>query len=76
IQRAVRQSEEKAGIQIKSVNVVLPAKLLEVESCQGMIADSSESKEITDEDVLNVASASLVSSTPHERQIVAILTQD
>ncbi|EOV2456785.1 cell division protein FtsA [Enterococcus faecalis] len=76
IQRAVRQAEEKAGIQIKSVNVGLPANLLEVESCQGMIAVSSESKEITDEDVRNVASAALVRSTPPERQIVAILPQD
>ena len=76
IQRAVRQAEEKAGIQSKSVNVGLPANLLEVESCQGMIAVSSESKEITDEDVRNVASAALVRSTPPERQIVAILPQD
>lgn len=76
IQRAVRQAEEKAGIQIKSVNVGLPANLLEVENCQGMIAVSSESKEITDEDVRNVASAALVRSTPPERQIVAILPQD
>ena len=76
IQRAVRQAEEKAGIQIKSVNVGLPANLLGVESCQGMIAVSSESKEITDEDVRNVASAALVRSTPPERQIVAILPQD
>ena len=76
IQRAVRQAEEKAGIQTKSVNVGLPANLLEVESCQGMIAVSSESKEITDEDVRNVASAALVRSTPPERQIVAILPQD
>ncbi len=76
IQRAVRQAEEKAGIQIKSVNVGLPANLLEVESCQGMIAVSSESKEITDEDVRNVASVALVRSTPPERQIVAILPQD
>ena len=41
-----------------------------------MIAVSSESKEITDEDVRNVASAALVRSTPPERQIVAILPQD
>ncbi|EOL48937.1 cell division protein ftsA [Enterococcus phoeniculicola] len=76
IQRAVRQAEEKAGIQIKSVNVGLPANLLEVESCQGMIAVNSESKEITDEDVRNVASAALVRSTPPERQIVSILPQE
>ena len=74
--QAIQRAEEKAGIQIKSVNVGLPANLLEVESCQGMIAVSSESKEITDEDVRNVASAALVRSTPPERQIVAILPQD
>lgn len=76
IQRAVRQAEEKAGIQIKSVNVGLPANQLEVENCQGMIAVNSESKEITDEDVRNVASAAMVRSTPPERQIVAILPQE
>lgn len=76
ISRSVRQAEEKAGIQIKSVNVGIPANMLEVENCQGMIAVSSESKEITDEDVRNVASAALVRSTPPERQIVAILPQD
>lgn len=76
IQRAVRQAEEKAGIQIKGVSVGLPANLLEVENCQGMIAVNSESKEITDEDVRNVASAALVRSTPPERQIVSILPQE
>lgn len=76
IQRAVRQAEEKAGIQIRSVSVGVPANLLEVENCQGMIAVNSDSKEITDEDVRNVASAALVRSTPPERQIIAILPQE
>lgn len=76
IQRAVRQAEEKAGIQIKSVSVGLPANLLEVENCQGMIAVNNESKEITDEDVRNVASAAMVRSVPPERQIVAIQPQE
>lgn len=76
IQRAVRQAEEKAGIQIRSVSVGVPANLLEVEHCQGMIAVNNDSKEITDEDVRNVASAALVRSTPPERQIIAILPQE
>ncbi|MBT9708671.1 cell division protein FtsA [Enterococcus faecium] len=76
IQRAVRQAEEKAGIQIKGVSVGLPANMLEVEKCQGMIAVNGDSKEITDEDVRNVASAALVRSIPPERQIVSILPQD
>ncbi|GCF93965.1 cell division protein FtsA [Enterococcus florum] len=76
IQRAVKQAEEKAGIQIKSVSVGLPANLLEVEPCQGMIAVNNESKEITDEDVRNVASAAMVRSVPPERQIVSLLPQE
>ncbi|HBL2581244.1 TPA: cell division protein FtsA [Enterococcus faecium] len=76
IQRAVRQAEEKAGIQIKGVSVGLPANMLEVENCQGMIAVNGDSKEITDEDIRNVASAALVRSIPPERQIVSILPQD
>ncbi|HLQ40481.1 MAG TPA: cell division protein FtsA [Tetragenococcus sp.] len=76
IQRAISQAEEKAGIQIRQVSVGIPANLLEVESCQGMIAVNNESKEITDDDVRNVSSAALVRSIPPERQIVAILPQD
>lgn len=76
IQRAVRQAEEKAGIEIKGVSVGLPANMLEVENCQGMIAVNGDSKEITDEDVRNVVLAALVRSIPPERQIVSILPQD
>lgn len=76
IKRAVKQAEEKAGIQIKRVNVGIPANMLEVEECQGMIAVNKESKEINDEDVRNVTSAALVRSTPPERQIVAVIPQE
>lgn len=76
IQRAVGQAEEKAGIKIRQVSVGVPANLLEVESCQGMIAVSGDSKEITNEDVKNVASAALVRSVPPERQIIAIQPQE
>lgn len=76
IKRAVGQAEEKAGIQIRTVNVGIPANLLEVENCQGMIAVNNESKEITNEDVRNVASAALVRSVPPERQIIAVLPQE
>lgn len=76
IARAVKQAEEKSGIQIRSVNVGLPANLLNVEKCEGMIAVNAESKEITDEDVRNVASAAIVRSTPPERQIITLLPQE
>lgn len=76
IKRAIKQAEEKSGIQIRRVNVGLPANLLEVEQCEGMIAVSTESKEITDEDVRNVASAAIVRSTPPERQIITIIPRE
>lgn len=76
IKRAISQAEEKSGIQIRKVNVGLPANLLEVEKCEGMIAVNTESKEITDEDVRNVASAAIVRSTPPERQIISLIPQE
>lgn len=75
IQRAVKQAEEKSGVQIRSVSVGIPANLLEVEKCEGMIAVNSESKEITDKDVKNVASAAVVRSTPPERQVITLIPQ-
>lgn len=76
IKRAIIQAEEKSGIQIRKVSVGLPANLLEVEKCEGMIAVNTESKEITDEDVCNVASAAIVRSTPPERQIITLIPQE
>lgn len=73
IQKAVNQAVAKSGVEIKDVAVGLPANLLEVIPCEGMIAVSSESKEITDEDVRNVAAASLVRSMPPERQMVSLV---
>ncbi|SJZ61979.1 cell division protein FtsA [Pilibacter termitis] len=76
IKRAVSQAEEKAGIQIRNVNVGIPANQLDVEVCQGMIAIHAQAKEITDEDVHNVASAALVRAILPERQIISVVPQN
>ena len=76
IQRAIKQAEEKSGVQIRSVSVGIPANLLEVEKCEGMIAVNTESKEITSTDVKNVASAAVVRSTPPERQVITLIPQE
>ncbi|MDR0691314.1 MAG: cell division protein FtsA [Streptococcaceae bacterium] len=76
IKRAIAQAEEKAGIKINSVYVDLPATSLQMERCSGMIAVSANSKEITDEDVFNVAMAAMVRSIPPERQIITLLPQE
>jgi len=44
IKSAITQAEEKAGISIKSVNVGLPANLLQVEPTQGLIPKKSQIK--------------------------------
>ena len=75
IQKAIKQAEAKSGVEIKEVAVGLPANLLEVTHCEGMIAVNTESHEITDEDVKNVAAASMVRSIPPERQIVSLVPQ-
>ncbi|WEG73860.1 cell division protein FtsA [Vagococcus intermedius] len=76
IKRAINQAEEKSGINIRSVNVGLPANLLEVAECEGMIAVNTEAKEITDKDVYNVAAAAVVRATPPERQVISLIPKE
>ena len=57
IRKAVRQAEQKSNIQIKDVIVGIPSNQISIEPCHGMIAVSSENREITDVDVYNVISA-------------------
>ncbi|MDR1521281.1 MAG: cell division protein FtsA [Streptococcaceae bacterium] len=76
IKRAIAQAEEKAGLKINNVYVGLPATSLQWERCSGMIAVSANSKEITDEDVFNVAMAAMVRSIAPERQIITLFPQE
>ncbi|CAM2801323.1 cell division protein FtsA [Dellaglioa algida] len=76
VQKAIKQAEEKANIQINEVHVGIPANLLQIIPCNGMIAVSDESKEITNEDVVNVASAALVQNLPPERDIIDIIADE
>lgn len=75
IQQAVQQAEQKANIEINRVVAGIPANQLQIEECQGMIAVSDQSKEITGQDVQDVASAALVRNLPPEREILNILPQ-
>lgn len=76
IQNAVRQAEQRAEIEIHEVTAGIPANLLEIEPCQGMIAVVDESKEINDSDVRNVAAAALVRNLPPEREILTIIPDE
>jgi len=76
IQRAVRQAQEKSGVQIDEVIVGVPANGLEIEPCHGMIGVSNAGNEITNEDVQNVVGAALIKAVPPERDILAVLPQE
>lgn len=76
IKAAISQAEEKAGISIDKVNVGLPANLLQIESTQGMIPVTSESKEIKDEDVDSVVKSALTKSITPEREIISLIPEE
>ena len=75
IKDAVKQAEDKAGVDITDVIVGLPANMLQIKKCQGMISigdDANRAKEITDEDVQRVTEAALVQNLPPERDVIDI----
>ena len=76
IKSAISQAEEKAGISIKSVNVGLPGNLLQVELTQGMIPVTSDTKEITDQDVENVVKSALTKSMTPDREVITFIPEE
>ena len=68
--------KKKAGISIKSVNVGLPANLLQVEPTQGMIPVTSDTKEITDQDVENVVKSALTKSMTPDREVITFIPEE
>lgn len=76
IQQAVAQAERKAGVKINEVVVGVPSNQLAIEECHGMIAVSSDNREITARDVDNVVSAAKVRSVPPEREIISLLPEE
>lgn len=76
IKKATEAAEERSGIKITNVNVGLPANMLEVEPCQGMIPISNETKEITDNDVEQVIDNALLRSVLPEREIITVIPKE
>lgn len=76
IQQAIAQAERKASVKINEVAVGIPSNKLMIEECHGMIAVSSENREITARDVDNVISAAKVRSIPPEREIISIIPEE
>ena len=74
IKRAVEQAERMIGMEIKKVIVGISGNHVMLQPCHGVVAVSSENKEITDHDVARVreAAAELI-TIPSDRDFIDIL---
>ncbi|WP_340082158.1 cell division protein FtsA [Terribacillus sp. FSL K6-0262] len=73
IRNAVEQAERMVGMQIERVVVGVNGNQIQLQSCHGVVAVSSETREIDDEDVARVIDAAQVVSIPPEREIVDVI---
>lgn len=76
IQAALEQAAKKASIQIDSVIAGVPASMLQIEKVSGLIAVGDTSREITDDDVRNVAASALTRNLPPEREILSLIPDE
>ncbi|MBE3568671.1 MAG: cell division protein FtsA [Bacillales bacterium] len=73
IKKAVEQAERMVGVEIRQVIVGIPANQVQLQPCSGVVAVSSENREITDEDVARVMDACQVMPIPQDREIINVL---
>ncbi|KRN88958.1 cell division protein FtsA [Ligilactobacillus ceti] len=79
IKNVIKQAEQKANKEITKVTVGIPANLLQIEQCQGMISVANEdgnAKEIDANDVIQVTKAALVKSLPPERDVIDVIPDE
>ncbi|MDO4670269.1 MAG: cell division protein FtsA [Aerococcus sp.] len=76
IKSAVQQAEQKANVKIDNVVVGVPSNQISIEPCYGMVAVSSDNREVTDKDVHNVLSAAKVRAIPPEREIISVIPEE
>src|SRR3954453_11467823 len=68
IKRAIEQAERMIGMEIREVVVGISGRDIMLHNCHGIVAVSSQNREITNEDVIRVIEASHVGSIPPERE--------
>ncbi|MDG5470206.1 cell division protein FtsA [Jeotgalibacillus sp. ET6] len=73
IQKAVDQAERMTGLDIHNVIVGIPGNHVTLQPCHGVVAVSTEDKEIRDEDVARVIDAAQVMPISPEREIINIV---
>lgn len=73
IRQAVEQAERMVGMEIKQVVVGVSGNHVNLQTSRGVVAVSSENREITIEDVIRVKDAAQVVSIPPEKEIIDII---
>ncbi|KAB2337425.1 cell division protein FtsA [Cytobacillus depressus] len=73
IRKAIEQAERMIGMEITSVIVGISGNHVMLQPCHGVVAVSSENREITDDDVARVIDAAQVVSIPPERDIIDVI---
>ncbi|MGM7684271.1 cell division protein FtsA [Cytobacillus sp. Hm23] len=73
IKKAIEQAERMVGIPIQSVVVGVSANCVQLQDAHGVVAVSSENREINDQDVARVIEAAQVVSIPPEREIIDVI---
>ncbi|MGD7008510.1 cell division protein FtsA [Metabacillus sp. 84] len=73
IKKAVEQAERMVGIPLKRVVVGVAGNHVHLQECHGVVAVSSENREIANEDVRRVIEAAQVMSIPPEREIIDVI---
>ncbi|WP_409305338.1 cell division protein FtsA [Peribacillus sp. SCS-155] len=73
IQKAVQQAERMIGMDIKKAVVGISGSHVMLQACHGVVAVSSENKEITDHDVQRVREAAELITIPSDREIIDVL---
>ncbi|RSD28105.1 cell division protein FtsA [Mesobacillus subterraneus] len=73
IKKAVEQAERMIGMKINQVIVGVTGNHVSLLPCHGVVAVSSDNREITNEDVARVIDAAQVVSIPPEREIIDVI---
>ncbi|WP_075981011.1 cell division protein FtsA [Bacillus massilinigeriensis] len=73
IRQAIEQAERMIGMHINKVIVGISGNHVLLQACHGVVAVSSENREITDEDIARVIDAAQVVSIPPEREIIDVI---
>ncbi|WP_210363738.1 cell division protein FtsA [Bacillus sp. REN3] len=73
IRRAIEQAERMIGMKINQVIVGVTGNHVSLMPCHGVVAVSSDNREIMNEDVARVVDAAQVVSIPPEREIIDVI---